>query len=111
MKILRRTYYTLDFLVFYLLKLVDSNFRVAADIITPGTRTNPGFMEFPVQLNTDWGILLFSNLVSMTPGTLSIDISQDKGLLIVHLLFLDKEESARKDLARIQEKIRKMTEE
>jgi multicomponent Na+:H+ antiporter subunit E len=110
MKVLRRIYYILDFLIYYLLKLVSSNFRVAADILTPGTRTNPIFIEFPVQLKTDWGLLIFSNLVSMTPGTLSIDISQDKSLLMVHLLFRDNEASVRTDLARIQEKIRKMTE-
>ena len=110
MKVLRRTYYTLDFLFYYLLLLVNSNFRVAADILTPGTRTNPGFIEFPIGLNTDWGLLLFSNLVAMTPGTLSIDIIQDKSLLVVHLLFIDREASARTDLARIQEKVRKMTE-
>jgi multicomponent Na+:H+ antiporter subunit E len=110
MNVLRKIYYALDFIIFYLLKLVNSNFRVAADILTPGTRTNPGLMEVPIQLKTDWGLLLFSNLVSMTPGTLSIDVSQDKKLLIVHLLFRDNEASARKDLARIQEKVRKMTE-
>jgi multisubunit Na+/H+ antiporter MnhE subunit len=46
----------------------------------------------------------------MTPGTLSIDVSQDKNLLIVHLLYLDSQASIRKELAGIQEKIRKMTE-
>jgi multicomponent Na+:H+ antiporter subunit E len=111
MKLLRKTYYTVDFLVYYLWKLVSSNVRVAGDILTPGTRTNTGFIEFPIQLKTDWGLLLFSNLVSMTPGTLTIDISRDKSLLIVHLLVLDEEESVRTDLSRIQEKIRKMTEE
>mgnify|MGYP001154457245 CR=1 FL=1 len=110
MRVLKRTYYILDFMLYYLLKLVIANFRVAADILTPGTRTNPGFIDFPLQLNTDWGLLLMSNLVSMTPGTLSIDISQDKSLLIVHLLFMDDEASARTDLTRIQDKIRKMTE-
>jgi multisubunit Na+/H+ antiporter MnhE subunit len=110
MKVLRRTYYTLDFIVYYLRKLVMSNLLVAADILTPGTRTNPGFIEFPLHLKTDWGLLLFSNLVAMTPGTLSIDISQDKSLLLVHLLFVDKQASVKTDLARIHEKIRKMTE-
>jgi multicomponent Na+:H+ antiporter subunit E len=110
MKVLRRTYYTLDFILYYLLKLVDSNVRVAADILTPGTRTNPGFIDFPIRLKTDWGLLLFSNLVAMTPGTLSMEINQEKNLLVVHLLFIDREASVRTDLARIQEKIRKMTE-
>jgi multicomponent Na+:H+ antiporter subunit E len=108
--ILKKIYYTLDFLLFYLSNLVISNVRVAADILTPGTRTKPGFIDFPLQLNTDLGLLLLSNLVAMTPGTLSIDISRDKNLLTVHLLFKDHESKARKDLARIQEKIRKMTE-
>jgi multisubunit Na+/H+ antiporter MnhE subunit len=110
MKVLRRTYHIIDFLIYYLLKLVSSNFRVAADILTPGTMTDPVFIEFPIRLQTDWGLLLFSNLVSMTPGTLSIDISQDKSLLTVHLLFSDNEDSVKTDLARIQEKISKMIE-
>ena len=110
MKVLRRTYYIIDFLIYYFFKLVSSNFRVAADILTPGTLTNPGIMEFPIQLQTDWGLLLFSNFVSMTPGTLSIDISQDKSMLTVHLLFSANEDSVMADLESIQEKIRKMTE-
>ena len=110
MKALRKIYYVVDFLVYYLVKLVSSNIMVAAAILTPGIRTNPGFMEFPLRLNTDLGLLLFSNLVSMTPGTLSIDISPEKDFLIVHMLFSDNEKSVRTDLSGIQEKIMNMTE-
>jgi multisubunit Na+/H+ antiporter MnhE subunit len=64
-----------------------------------------------VQLKTksDLGILLYSNLLSMTPGTLSVDITEDKKHLLVHYLYNDKENSILNEIYSIQNKILKLT--
>jgi multisubunit Na+/H+ antiporter MnhE subunit len=110
MSLLRRTYHILYFVLYYLANLVKSNLVVAYDIITPRMRTNPGFIDVPIRIRSDFGLLLFSNLVAMTPGTLSIDISPDKRSLLVHILYKHQEEGIRRNLAGIQEKIIKMLE-
>jgi multisubunit Na+/H+ antiporter MnhE subunit len=55
-------------------------------------------------------MLLFSNLVSMTPGTLSMDLDREKSILLVHLLYMDRREATEKELGRIMAMIRQLTE-
>jgi multisubunit Na+/H+ antiporter MnhE subunit len=109
MKLLKKIYFTLEFIVFYLIKLVEANFYIAWDILTPKMHTKPAFMEVPVTLKSDLGLLLFSNLLSMTPGTLSMDISEDKKTVWVHVLYYSTDDIMLKDFKRIQEKIKRVT--
>ncbi|SHF60251.1 Na+/H+ ion antiporter subunit [Mariniphaga anaerophila] len=109
MKILKKTYYLLAFCLFYLFKLVQSNIYIAWDILTPGKQSNPAFVEVPVILNSDTGLLMFSNLLSMTPGTLSLDISRDKKTMLVHVLYYSDEEQIQNGLKEMQQKIKRIT--
>jgi multisubunit Na+/H+ antiporter MnhE subunit len=109
MKLLKKIYFTLEFIVFYLFKLVEANFYIAWDILTPKMHTKPAFMEIPVTLKSDLGLLLFSNLLSMTPGTMSMDISPNKKTVLVHVLYYSTDDIMLKDFNRIQEKIKRVT--
>jgi multicomponent Na+:H+ antiporter subunit E len=110
MKILKRIYYSIDFLLFYVAKLVVANLQIAWDILTPKMHDTPGFIECPLDVRTDPGILLVSNLISMTPGTLSIDIPPDRSKIRVHVIYMDREKVTRAEIARMQEKIKRITE-
>jgi multicomponent Na+:H+ antiporter subunit E len=110
MKWIKKIFLMIGFIFYYLLKLIQSNIFIAYDILTPKMHTKPAFMEVPLKLKTDMGILLFSNLLSMTPGTLSMDISRDKKKVLVHVLYYSTDELMQKDFDGIQEKIRKITE-
>lgn len=103
-----KIYFILTFLVFYITKLVQSNLYIAYDIITPKMHTNPGYLWVPLRTNSKFGLLLFSNLVSMTPGTLSIDVSTDQKALLVHYLYDDKNKVLQ-EIEKIQTKIIKLT--
>src|SRR6056297_4037336 len=109
MKLLKKIYFILEFIVFYLVKLVEANLYIAWDILTPKMHTKPAFMEVPVTLKSDLGLLLFSNLLSMTPGTLSIDISNDKKTVLVHVLYYSTNDLMLKSFNRIQDKIKRIT--
>jgi multisubunit Na+/H+ antiporter MnhE subunit len=101
--------YSVDFIFFYLRKLVKANLYIAFDILTPRMRTKPGFIEIDVKIQSNPGLLLFSNLLSMIPGTLVIDISRDKKTLMVHVLYKNNETEILKDIHKIQEKILRIT--
>lgn len=105
MNVLKRTYYTIEFIVFYLIKLVQSNIYIAYDILTPKMHTNPCLLKVPLIINSNLGLLLFSNLLSMTPGTLSIDITDDKKFIWVHVLYKKSEDEMLAEIQKIQEKI------
>jgi multicomponent Na+:H+ antiporter subunit E len=86
------------FLGFYLVEVVKANLRVAYDVVTPAFRTRPGIIAIPLEAKTDLEITLLANLVTMTPGTLSIDVSADRKVLYVHAMFVDDPDAFREEL-------------
>lgn len=87
MRLFFKIYKAMFFAVFYFLKLFQANIYIAYDILTPKTFSDPGLIWVPIRLKSKLGLLLYSNLVSMTPGTLSIDYAEEKQALLVHTLY------------------------
>ncbi|MGC9471201.1 MAG: Na+/H+ antiporter subunit E [Bacteroidales bacterium] len=111
MKTLLRLYYILEFALYYLVNLLQANLLIAWDIISPTLHTRPGFVKVDLRLRTDTGLLLFSNLVSMTPGTLVTDVSGDKKSATVHVLYMQKKEQILEQIDDIQKRIARITEQ
>ena len=89
---------------FFLKALVVSNLRVLWDVVTPAQTSKPGIIGLPLDASSDFEIMLVANLVSLTPGTLSIDVSPDKKTLYVHVMFLDDVEESRRTIKKGLEK-------
>jgi multicomponent Na+:H+ antiporter subunit E len=79
-------------------ELVVSSIAVAVDVLTPKHRARPAIIEMPLDVKSDAGILLVTNLISLTPGTLSLDVSEDRKTLLIHAMFADDIEALRKSL-------------
>lgn len=76
-------------LVFFFLKeLVRANFIVAYEVATPRYNMKPGIVAVPLDAETDFEILLLTNLISLTPGTFCIDVSKDRKTLYVHEMYV-----------------------
>jgi multicomponent Na+:H+ antiporter subunit E len=82
-------------MLFFLGELVVSSLRVAWDVITPTLHSRPGIVAVPLDLEGDVEIALLANLVSLTPGTLSLEVSDDRRTLYVHAMFADPPEAVR----------------
>jgi len=83
------------FIGFYLVEVVRANLRVAWDVITPASHSRPGIVAVPLDARTDAEITLLSNLITMTPGSLSIDVADDRSVIYVHSMFADDPEALR----------------
>ncbi|ASQ89602.1 Na+/H+ antiporter subunit E [Prosthecochloris sp. GSB1] len=77
------------FLLYFLKELVIANLKVAFDIVTPKDYMEPGIIAVPLDVKSDIEITLFANLVTLTPGTLSLDVSPDRRTLYVHALYVE----------------------
>jgi multicomponent Na+:H+ antiporter subunit E len=86
------------FIGFYLRELFLANLRVAYDVVTPTMRTRPGIIAVPLDVTTDLEVTLLANILTMTPGSLSVDISADRKVLYVHGMFVDDPESFRREI-------------
>ena len=83
---------------YFIKELFVSNIRVLWEIVTPTHTSRPGIVGVPLDAKSDLEIMLVANLVSLTPGTLSIDVSDDKRTLYVHVMFLDDIEEVRRSI-------------
>ena len=79
-------------------ELIVSSVVVAWDVLTPRHRARPALVTVPLDVETDAGIFLVTNLISLTPGTLSIDVSEDRRTLTVHAMFADDPDALRHQL-------------
>ncbi len=105
MKIFRKPYLLIAFIVFYLYNLVKSNFYIAYDILTPKTQSVSDFVWIKNRTASSFGLLLFSNLLSMTPGTLSVDYDDEKKSLLVHYLHTNRNNRVIQEIETVQDKI------
>ncbi|WP_447046119.1 Na+/H+ antiporter subunit E [Vreelandella sp. H-I2] len=92
----------IGFIGFFLKELIQANLRVAFDIVTPPWHMKPGVIAMPLSARTEMEITLVANLISLTPGTLSLDVSDDRKVLYIHAMFLDNEEELRSNLKEME---------
>lgn len=95
----RRVWHVVNFIFFYLGQMIMSNLRVAYDVVTPTHYMRPGVIAVPLSVETDAEIVLLANLITLTPGTLSLDLSPDRKTLYVHMMYIDvDDEQARRQI-------------
>lgn len=94
----KRLFRLIRFLLLYVKEIILSNLYVAYDIITPDYFMKPGVIALPLEVETDFQIFLVANLITMTPGTLSIDVSTDRKTLYVHAMYIEDEDDVRRAL-------------
>jgi multicomponent Na+:H+ antiporter subunit E len=83
---------------FFIKELVLSNFRMAYYTIMPLNRMRPGVIAVPLEPMSDVELTVLSNLLTLTPGTLSLDSSKDKRTLYVHVMWFDDPEKIRREI-------------
>jgi multicomponent Na+:H+ antiporter subunit E len=93
-----RGWKVVSFIAFFLWELFLANLRVAYDVITPTQYMRPGIVAIPLTAKTDTEITLLANLISLTPGTLSLDVSDDRSVLYIHAMFVDDPDELRHEI-------------
>ena len=93
-----RVFRVLRLAALFVYELVVSSFRVVWDVLTPDHLSRPGIIALPLDVEGEGGILLVSNLISLTPGSLTLDISPDRRTLYVHAIFAEDPDGLRREL-------------
>ncbi|WP_322892391.1 MULTISPECIES: Na+/H+ antiporter subunit E [unclassified Yoonia] len=88
-----RSWRVVRLILYFIYELIMSSLRVAYDVLTPDDYSNPAILEMPLDVKTDFQILLITNLISLTPGTLSLDVSPDRKTLTFHAMYADDPEA------------------
>lgn len=71
------------------LDIVQANVTVAMQVLGPERNIRPGFIWVPLDINNIHGIAALTSIITLTPGTVSSVLSDDRSHLLVHVLNLD----------------------
>ena len=83
-------FYTFVYIFVFLYELIKSNIDVARRVITPSLPINPGIVEVKTKLKSKMGRMILANSITLTPGTLTIDIQDD--ILYIHWIDVQSED-------------------
>jgi multicomponent Na+:H+ antiporter subunit E len=93
-----RVHRAVGLMAFFLWELMKANLRLALDVATPRYHMKPGIIALPLDATTDAEILLLSMLINTTPGSVALDVSPDRKVLYVHVMYMDTPDAAREEI-------------
>jgi multicomponent Na+:H+ antiporter subunit E len=80
---------------FFLWELIRANLRLAFDMIAPHHRMTPGILEVPLDAKAPAEILLLTILINLTPGSVALDVSEDRTVMYIHVMYMESPDAAR----------------
>lgn len=111
---IRIFYFLFWYIPVFLWELVKANFDVAYRVIHPSMPIKPGIVRLKTELKSDTGLTFLANSITLTPGTLTVDIDQKKGILYIHWIYVagtDPETTFREIGSRFEPMLKKIFEE
>ena len=93
-----RTRHAVGLAGFFAWELLVANFRIAADVLRPGHQIEPAVVAIPLDITSDGEILLLSMLINITPGSVTIDLSDDRRTLYVHVMHMTSPDATRQEI-------------
>jgi len=83
---LRYWYFIVYYLPLFLWECFKANIDVAYRVLHPQLPIRPGIVKVKTKLKTDVGLTFLANSITLTPGTMSVDIDKDRGILYIHCI-------------------------
>lgn len=70
----------------FIKELLLANWAVLKIVLSPSLNIKPCIFAFPLEVKKDWEITLLSSLITLTPGTFVVDVSDDKKEIYIHAI-------------------------
>lgn len=83
---------------FFIWQLVLANLRVTYEILTPAHTMRPAVVAVPLDITQPAAVTLLANVITLTPGTLSLDVTPNGHMLYVHAMHVQDAESFRQEI-------------
>jgi len=90
------------FVVYVLVQLVRSNLFLAWEIITRHNTINAGIIAIPMRTSSKLTMLVMANVITLTPGTVTIEAKGSPAVLYVNVLHLNDVERVREELRKLE---------
>jgi len=85
-KLPKQFFYLVIFGLKFIKELVLANYHVAKLVLSTSAKLHPGFIAVPLEAKSDFEITSFANAITLTPGTISVHVPEDKHCIVIHAL-------------------------
>jgi multicomponent Na+:H+ antiporter subunit E len=100
-----RTRRIVSFMLYFGWEFLLANLAVLREILTPGTGTTPAVIGVRLRASSRMEMVSLANLITLTPGTLALEIVADPPILYVHGMFVHDPERFLADLRRLEDRM------
>lgn len=88
---------------YFLWKLSEASTILAWEVVTPRNRVNPAIVAVPLRSRSPGIVTLVSNMVSLTPGTLTLQVDEETMTIFIHVLHLETIDDMRREVRHLEE--------
>ncbi|WP_227397131.1 Na+/H+ antiporter subunit E [Jeotgalibacillus aurantiacus] len=81
-----RVWAVIKLTILFVIELIKANIEVLVIVLRPKLDLKPGIFKYDTKLEREWEVTLLSLLITLTPGTLVVDVSDDNSTLYIHAL-------------------------
>ncbi|GAB4552041.1 MAG: Na+/H+ antiporter subunit E [Phycisphaerales bacterium] len=101
----KRLFNLVRFGVWFFVLLMRSNVQIAAEILTSGWTQTPRILKYSVEGLSDVEITVLANSITLTPGTLAMDVSDDGRYLYLHCMYAEDREAQLREIDTLRERL------
>ena len=94
----RKVWQIIKFAGFFIWQLLLANMRVAYEIVTPPHTMRPAVVAVPLDVTRPAAVTLLANLITLTPGTLTLDVAPNGETLYVHAMHVQDADTFRREI-------------
>jgi multicomponent Na+:H+ antiporter subunit E len=95
----------IKFIVIFVWEVILANVNIMLTVLKPNLDLNPAIIALPLDIDSDMEITLLANMITLTPGTLSLDVSDDRRTLYVHCVHADDPERTKREIKEVFESL------
>lgn len=89
------------FIPSYTMELIKANWDVAKRALSPNININPGIVKIQTELKSDYGLAMLANCITLTPGTIAMNIVEEKGNTYMYIHWIDVKTEEEQEAANI----------
>lgn len=81
--------HTIRYFFVFIYEVIQANLQVVKVVLSPSLDITPGIIAYNMDVKSNGGITLLANSITLTPGTLTVDVSKDRRTLYIHALHME----------------------
>ncbi len=107
-RVLRRLPAFLRYLGFFVISVIQGNFDVSYRALHPRLPVHPGILAVDVEGRSELEVTMMANTITLTPGTLTMEVDMEKGVMYVHSIDVRDLDRVREELKEVERYVRRV---